>query len=295
MVDPREKAAAPQAPAFSPNFKFKAAGKEHEIPEFLRGVVKDEQSQKFVSELFEKAYGLPALKERFMETRQQMQELSQTHQYVMGNIQEAQAAYRKGDLDSVFDIFKIAPEKVLQWAVEKVQYSQLPPEQRQLMDARKEAEKRAMLLEKQQSSAMQEQYQSQTEYLSQMLELVLERPDYSSVAEAYDGRKGQPGAFRELVIRMGESEFALTGKSISPLEAAKRAVELLGEMQPGGTQAPAMQAPAQAPATPAAKPKTVLPNLANAGAKPNAAPAKSKIRSLDDLKRKHQELLGRGE
>ncbi len=282
-------------PSYTPDYKFKAHGKEHEIPELLRGVMKDKDSEKYLKDLFEKAYGLPPLKERFEKTREQLQEIRQSHEYVMNNIQEAQQAYRRGDLDTVFEIFRVSPEKVLQWAVEKVQLSQLPPEQRQAHEARREAEKRAMELEKQNQLYSSQAQQEQSQYLSQMLEMVLERPDISAVAQAYDARRNQPGSFQALVVQIGRSEAVLSGKTLSPLEAAKKAIEIIGEQAaPAAPQAPAQAAtPAQpAQATPAAQPKKTIPNLANAGAKSGAAPAKSKMRSLDDIKKAYDAISG---
>lgn len=283
--------------AFKAEYKFKAAGKEHEIPEFLRGVIKDKDSQKYMHDLFEKAYGLPSLKQRFQETRGELQQTQQAFTQVMGQIEEARGAYQRGDLGSVFEIMKIAPEKVLQWAVEQVQLSQLPPEQRQAHEARRAAEKRAMEMEKQTSSMSAQQAQAQSEYIEQMLGLVLERPDISAVAQAYNSRKGTDSAFRELVILMGENEFSRTGKVITPLEAAQKAIELLGEMQPAAKTAAAPAAPV-VPATPAtpvqtAQPKKAMPNLAGAGAKASSAPAKkAPVRTLDDLRKRHQEMMG---
>lgn len=290
--DAAAQAAVAQA-AYQANFKFKAAGKEHEIPEFLRSVIKDQKTEKYMQELFEKAYGLPTLKERFQETKSQFQELSQTHNYVMGTIQEAQQAYRSGDLDTVFELFKIDPNKVLNWAVKQVEYSQMPPEQRQLIEAQRAEQRRNAELMKQQQYMTQEQMETQTRYIGEMLNLVLERPDYQQISQSYDSRKGRPGAFRDLVAQIGESEYALTRKVLSPLEAVKKAVDLLGEM-PGSAQQPAAAAPAQTQATPQAAPakKQTLPNLAEANARSNMAPAKAKYRSIDDLKRRHQELLG---
>lgn len=295
VTNPIQDKEAAQKPSFNPNFKFKAANKEYEVPEFLRGVIKDEQSQKYMHELLEKAYGLPTLKERFNETRTQLQQANQvvqTHQQVMSTINEAQQAYRQGDLDTVFEIFKINPEKVLKWAVKQVEYSQMPPEQRQLMEAQRLEQRRNMELMKQQQSLSQSQIEQQSQYIGEMLNLILERPDYSAVAQSYDARRGQPGAFRDLIAQIGESEYALSGTVLSPMEAAKRAAELIGEA-PGRTQAAqeATPAPVQ-PATQATPKKAVLPNLANAGARAGAAPAKSKYRSIDDLKKRHQELMG---
>lgn len=279
-------------PQFTPNYKFKAMGKDHEIPEVLRSVMKDKDTEKYVHDLMEKAYGLGPIKERFEKTREQLQEVRQSHEYVMGNIQEAQQAYRKGDLDTVFEIFKVAPEKVLQWAVDKVQLSQMPPEQRQALEARRDAEKRANTLEKQTQQFTSQLQTEQSQYISQMLDLVLERPDISAVAQAYEARRGQPGAFKALVVQMGQSEAALTGKTLSPLEAAQKAIEILGQPAAPAPQPAATAPAAPAQATPAAAPKKVIPNLANAGARGNSAPTKSKMRSLDDLKKAYDTISG---
>jgi hypothetical protein len=281
----------PAAPAFTPSFKFKAANKEHEIPEFLRGVIKDEQSQKFLHQLFEKAYGIDTVKERFQGLRQEHQQLNQAHGQVMSTVQMGREAYQRGDLDTVFKTFRIDENKVLQWAVRKVQLSQMPPDQRQVHEARELAERRNWELERTQASQSQEQLQAQSEQIMQMLDLVLERPDYSSLAQEYDARTKAPGVpptFRDLAVQMGEFEFSRTGKVLSPMEAAERAAALLGS----AAKPPQQAAPAQIAqqATPATPPKIVLPNVGTG--KPATTPAKSPPKSLDDLRKIHAKMTG---
>lgn len=53
-----------ETPAFSPNFKLKVMEQEREIPELLRPLIKDAESEKAVRELVEKAYGLEYVKDR---------------------------------------------------------------------------------------------------------------------------------------------------------------------------------------------------------------------------------------
>ena len=284
-----------EKPAYTPNFKFKANQKEHELPEFVRSIIKDAETEKHLTQIYAKAYGMDAIKGRYEEARGELTQVKTSYNSIMGQVQEAAQAYKQGDLDTVFETFKIQPEKVLQWAVEKVRLSQLPPEQRHAFEASENAKKQARMMEKQFHESNQQTMEQQTQYIGQMFELVLERPDISAVAQAYDTRKGTPGAFRELVIKVGESETALSGKLITPMEAAQKALDWLGEMPQKAQPAPAAAPIQQQSATPAVNtpqpsPKKTLPNLANAGAKPNSAPAKSKIRSLDDLKRKHDEL-----
>lgn len=289
VAPPADKApAAPAAPAFQPNFKFKAANKEHEIPEFLRGVIKDEQSQKFLHQLFEKAYGIDTVKERFQATRQELQQLSQAHGSVMSTVQMGREAYQRGDLDTVFKTFRISEDKVLQWAIKKVQLSQMPPEQRHVHESREQAERRAWELERQQAQISETHLQTQSEQLMQMLDMVLEQPAYSSVAQEFETRKG-PGAFRNLAIQMGEMEYHTTGKVLSPMEAAQRAADLIGGVPQKQPQQAVQAAPAQS-ATPATPPKIVLPNVGTG--RPAATPAKSPPKSLDDLRKIHAQMTG---
>lgn len=291
VTAPMEKApATPATPPFQPNFKFKAADKFHEIPELLRSVIKDPESQKFVHQLFEKAYGLDVVKEKLQGIRSEHQELQSAYTNVMQPVQMAREAYQRGDLDTVFKTFRISEEKVLQWAVNKVKLSQMPPDQRQVHEAREAAERRNWELERTQAELSQEQLQAQTDQLHQMVDLVLERQDYSAIAQAFDERRGKPGAFRELVFQQGAMEYHTSGKVLSPIDAVKRAVDLVG---PAPTAAPqqaaAPVATAPAPAPQATPPKVVLPHVGGTKA---AAPAKQPVKSLDDIRRIRDQMLG---
>src|SRR5688500_2643210 len=55
--------AQPAAPAYTPDFKVKIKGKEFEIDEMFRGLIKDADSEKKVKEFFEKAYGIDFVKQ----------------------------------------------------------------------------------------------------------------------------------------------------------------------------------------------------------------------------------------
>jgi len=276
---------------YKANYKFKAAGKEMEVPEFLRGVIKDQETEKYLHSVLSKAHGIEMVQQKLHSVREEREHVRQAYQQVMEPIQEAREAYQRDDLDTVFGTLKIDPNKVLQWAYKKVELSQMPPDQRQIYEARTQAEKRAWELEKQNIQYQQQSVQMQSEQISQMLEVVLERPDYSAVAQAYDGRKGTPGAFRNLVIQIGDQEFHRTGKVITPMDAAKAAVDLLGEklQAPGQQPAAAMQQQVvnPMPATNAPQRKVTLPN---AGGSKSSSPAKSKVSSLDDLRKIHQKM-----
>lgn len=273
---------------FKPNLKFKAAGKEMDVPPLLQALLKDPESEKYIHQMLSKAHGIEMIQDKLKSTRDQRDQADQAYRKVMEPINFASEAYKRGDLDIVFQTLKIDPNKVLQWAYRQVELSQMPPDQRQVHEARTAAERRNFELERQSQAQMHQGQTSQAEQINQMLDLVMERQDVSALAQAYDTKKGKEGSFRDLVVLMGEQAFN-QGKMISPLDAAKQAAELLGEKF-GATQAAAQAPPvAQVPPaqTQAPEKKIVLPN---AGGSKAAAPGKSKIKSIDDLKKKHAEM-----
>lgn len=287
-VSAAEQGAAAVA-AFKANIKFKAAGKEMDVPEMFRGLMTDAEKEKYVHTMLSKAHGIEMIQDKLKGTRAERDRAAHAYQEVMAPIQLAREAYQSNDLDTVFNTLQIDRNKVLQWAYKQVELSQMPPEQRQLHEGRLQAERRARDLERQSQEMGQQSLNSQSEQLSQMLDLVLERQDFAAIAQQFDTKRGKEGSFRDLVASMGEQEFSRSGKIITPMEAAKAAVELLGEKL-GAPAVAASAAPAPAAnqaAAPAAERKITLPN---AGGSKAAAPAKSKIASLDDLRKLHQKM-----
>lgn len=296
IAPPVEKQAVeqPETPAFQPNFKVKVLDKEFEIPDSFRGLMKDETSSKEVRELFEKAHGLEPIKAQRDEFRTKAKEFADGYQGVMGQIQEAREMYARGDLDSFFQKLQVPQEKILQWVWDKVQYNQLGPEQRQLIDSQKSAERRALDLEKQ-NQELSRGYETQVQQAMRIsLDSALARADIQPVIQNFDSRPGKQSgdpSFRDLVINHGELTWLRTqGKvTLSPEQAVQeviRAYGLSGTQAPQPAQTPPQQVvpPAnsqQAPAAPKAPPRTpVIPNVAGRAA--SAMPKKPK--SLAEIK-----------
>jgi hypothetical protein len=297
VAPPAVKAAAapgePAVPAFKPTLKFKAAGKELDVPEMFHGLMKDEKSQAYLHSLLSKAHGIEMIQGKLKDTRESRDQAVNAYQQVMQPIQLGQEAYKRGDMDTVFNVLRIDPNKVLQWAYRKVELSQMDPAQRQVHEAREAAERRNWELERAQQTQEQAGIQSQSEQINQMLDVVLERQDFTAIAQRYDERMSKAGktqTFRDLCLTMGENAWN-QGKKISVMEAAKQAAELLGEdlgakSAPHAPAAPALAQTAQ-PAASAPEVKKTLPNV---GGSKSAAPAKSKIKSIDDIRKVHQQL-----
>lgn len=280
-----EAAAIP--PAFKPNFKFKAAGKELDVPEMFKGLMKDAESEKYLHQMLSKAHGIEMIQEKLKSTRTDRDQAVQAYQTMRGTIDLGQEAYKRGDMDMVFDTLKIDPNKVLQWAYRKVELSQMPADQRQVHEQHQAEKRRNFEMERQFQAQQQQGSDTQAQQINQMLDMVMERQDVNAIAQAYDTRKQKEGSFRDLVVMMGEQAFN-QGKLITPMDAAKQAVELLGEKwgAPAQAAAPAATQPVNTPAA-APEKKIVLPN---AGGAKSAAPAKGKVKTIDDIRKLHQKM-----
>lgn len=295
---PLEQAAAnvagvkPETPApYTPNYKFKVIDKEHEFDQFLHGAIKDVETEKKVRELYEKAYGLDIVKPKFQETREKLKGISSELQEYQTAVQNLREHYTRGDLDSFFAQMNIPQEKILQWVLDKAQYSELPPEQKRILDEKKNAEQRAYSLEKEKGQYEQQMMQQAVEAKSYQLQVELERPDIASFAATFEAKVGKPGAFREEVIKWGEAAWnASQGKvNLTPGQAVQEVLAHYKHFLQTAPEQPAPVVQPQAVPTPTVEPKPkTLPNV-NGRA---TSPMKSKPKSLDELRQKYKEMSG---
>jgi hypothetical protein len=287
-------------PAYNPNFKFKVMDKEYEIDEFVRSAIKDQETEKKIKEIYEKAYGLDALKPRFQQLRETHKTVSSEVESYKKSIGDLRETYKRGDLDSFFQMLNVPQEKILQWVLDKANYEQLPPDQRQILDAKRAAENQAYALQKENMSLQEQREEIMLQARAQSLQVALEKPDVSEFAKSFEERAGKPGAFLEEIIAHGERAFyASNGKvDLTPEQAIKEVMDRWAPFvspqpkQPSiipanpGQVGAAPQTPKQAPAAPKA---TTIPNVSG---RQTAAVSRAKPRSLDDLKKLYREKAG---
>lgn len=277
------------APAYKAREKFKVMDQEHDVPAWLKPMMKDAESEKQVIELLEKAQGLESVKTERANVRKERDNFKQELTHVQGSIKNVRTAYQRGDIDHFLSLLQIPQERMLQWALDKVNYSQLPPEQKQVFDERTTAQRQAWELE--QKTLAQEQ--SFNEHVSttkrMLLDSGLERPEVKAFADAYNAKLGKADAFKEEVIAMGELAWAQSNgkEDLTPDQAIER---VLGkwknfiEIKPAGAAVTQTEAPQVVPEGQpnVIMPKaTVIPNVQGR----TSSPMKSKPRSIADLKK----------
>ena len=276
-----------QVPPYQPNFKLKVMDQEKEIPEEFRSLIKDADTEKKVREVFEKAYGLDFAKPKHEAVQQTLTQLQAEHNYVLGSVQEAKELYQRGDLDGFFEKLAIPPQRILQYAMEKLHYQELPPDQKALIDARRTAERQNLELQKT-NATYQRQMQEQVVQARQFaLNTELARSDVKSIADTFDQRAGKPGAFMREVINRGQlAWFQSQGKvDLTPGQAIEQVIQLYGLQ---ATQAQPAGASVTPPASGGQQKVTTIPNV---GSGKSAAPLKQKFKSIVDLKKYRDKLI----
>jgi hypothetical protein len=198
---------------------------------------------------------------------------------------------RKGDYQSFFEALRIPEDAVLKYALERVQYRQLPPERRAEYDNQRNVTQRAAILERQNQELAQQFQQTQVQHRHSELERTMSDPTISQAAQSFDARMGQPGAFQAEVIRRGQYHWFANQQDIPVDQAVREVMAMVGMSQTSQPQSMAQQPVLQQPiATPSEAPvgshapenrKPVIPNIQGRG----TSPAKKIPRSIADLKK----------
>jgi hypothetical protein len=276
--------------SYQPNFKFKVHDKELEIEDWLRGVVKDAETEKKLRELHERAYGLDHVKSDRTKLREQVQAISKDKEAQDQALSALGGLLKKKDFDSFFETTNVSKDDVLRWAVEEAQRRQNPE-----LKAKWEQERTTSLqmrdLEAQNQSLRANYEQAAVHAREFELSQILGRPDVTQTAQAFEARIGRPGAFKEEVARRGFLHWQTTGQDMTAEQAVNEVLQLLGVGGNGPivAQVPSAQAAPQGqPGTQAKAPegKPVIPNIQGRGTSPVA----KVVKSLDDIRAKAREL-----
>jgi hypothetical protein len=267
---------------YEPNFKFKVMEQEHEIDEMFRSLVKDADTEKKIRELHEKAYGLDTVKGRLEKVREEHTSTKQKLSQYEEAVSDLRELYQSRDFDTFFGKLNIPQEAILQWVAEKVNYNNLPPEQKALYDDALKARRDAYEARKQSREMSGKVDERSLEARRVLMTTALEKPDVKTFAAAFNAKVGKPDAFWNEVCKVGIQAHEQDGIDLPPEEAIKRVMDaykpFFGEAAPAGNPAAANQPKVVQP-----NPAPTIPNVqGSAGRSPVG---KKKPTSIEDLKK----------
>ena len=284
---PVDQVVAPVVEEFTPNYKYKAYGKEFEIDEWARPLL-NKDTQPHLVKLFEKAGGFEPLKERYESTTQELGTYKTAYTELDGVRNAILENVNKGDLGNVFKIMGVKDEQVMDYVRSRLEYQNMPPEQRRQIDERNQLTQRESLYQQQ----LQEQQQYTQNLIMEKHELELQTnfssPKYAPLISSYNQRAGNENAFRAAVEKVGAYELHVNNKNISVAEAIEGAIQMLGLQHDAGqapVQIPQDQAPQVANGNNRPAPKPIV--VANGS---SSTPVKKRPMSINDLKKEYSQL-----
>lgn len=285
---------APQSltPTYKPDYKIKVDHQETEIQDpFLKNLIKDAETEKKVKEYAQKVMAVDNIQGRHEKVKTDFSNYQQVTQPVVQYYNHASKLLQQGDLDSFFQFLKIPDEAIFKFAISKAEESQLSPDQRYQLQQQRQTRLDKMNLEEQNQSLQSQQSQQLGEFRKQELNWVMARPDVDGIAKTYDTKKGSEApTFRQLVINQGLAHFAATGKDLSAEEATMAVVKYLGGFVTPGNQGNTMpQNPNTQGLIPQQGAPPIIPNVTGRG----TSPVKKQVRSIEDLKKKREEMISR--
>ncbi len=294
------------AESYKPTLKYKYSTfnkdlndyeeKTGEIDKRFHSIIKSEEDEKAVRELYEKASGLDTVKERYNFTKQELNHTKQEYSQVTNQIQSLRQTYTKAvesgnwhKLDSFFSKMQIPQDHILKYALAKVQLNEMDPAQRQSVLNQLSAEDRAEQLAEARRMDSSSSEQTAKELNDLRLEVTLQRPEVNALASAFDDRMSRKDAFKEEVRREGTWAYANENKVLTPEQAVQRVIaryNLTTNPSLPGTKTGTTTASGK---TIVKKPASTIPNISGAG---SASPTKAKPKNLEEVKKIYQEKYG---
>lgn len=286
-IDEDSESDTQETPAYVPDYKLKVYDEEKELDDpFLKNLIKDADSEKKVKEIAQKYLGFDTLKSKNERTRAEFQNYQQAMTPVIQTYNEASNCLAKKDFDGLFEVLQIPTDEIFKYAIKKAEEAQMPEYQRQQIHQQRQIEKEREMLQGQNQSLQQQQYNQLSQFRAQELSWVMQRPEVSSVAQAFDGKNGQ-GSFRQAVVNQGLAHYAATGQDLSAEQAAMAVVKTLG----GFVTPTPLNGQSSTQPIPLIKQNEkppIIPNVTGRG----TSPVKKQVRSIADLKRRSAEFNG---
>lgn len=271
---------------WKPDFgKLKVMDKEFDWDDDLKKVVSKDNYEK-LKELQNKAYGLPFVKERYAQAKDEVKiykdRLENEFIPLKKDVDYFNNLVQKKDLYGIFKVLNIADQDIMKYALNRADYHNLPPEKKQEIDQNMEAQSTLTLLEQQNMMLSQQIEQQAVQTRTQELDSYISRPEVAPIAQSFDARVGRPGAFREEAIKRGKLYWHTNQQDIPVNQAVSEVMSLYG-----AAAQPQQAILQQAPATPAATQTTTIvskPTIPNIKASGHS-PVKSVVKNLDDIRK----------
>jgi hypothetical protein len=272
---------------YTPNFKYNSMDQEYEFDKTLHPLIKDEATEKIIRDLYLKAAGLDINKKRSETYQKQYEEIN-------GKWTEATSEFKKlgtyltnKDFGSFFGAFGLTDDDVFKYALDRLEYFNLPQDKRQAMDAQAARNQQFAELSLENEKFKQAQEQQQLTQMADSLNAAVSAPHVVNISQKFDAQAGQPGAFRNAVIAHAQAQSHIAGRDLSVNEAVESFIKTFGLTSMAGQP----QAAAPGTATPQGEQRPQsLPKVSSS----SATPVKKQVKSMADLRKLQEQAFSNG-
>lgn len=278
----------PEIPTYSPNFKFKVFDEEQkkdverEFEDWAKGLIKTKDLEDKFRDVYTKVTGFETVKKSRNQMKNEVQRLQGEAEGFKKSLGILDGYVQGNDLQSFFESLKIPEDKILRYALDRINYHQLPDEKKREYDGARDLKYKSQILAEDNQRLETQFMQSQASMREQELGMALQSPDVKAIADAFDSRLGTPGAFRQEVVRRGQYYWHANKQDIPVSQAIREIVSLLGQpAQAQNTMTANAATTGGAEAVQAPEQKPIIPNIQGRG----TSPAKKMPRSIADLKK----------
>lgn len=276
---------------WQPNFKYIVHDDELEFDELVRPAITNPEIEKHIRDLYTKANGIDVIKSKYDDSLRQIEDVRAESQRYQAEAQEALQGIEGlkklalEDFQSFAHIVGLDDNTVLKYASNRIDYREKPEDERKRID--RDIESRATSygrdleferLRKQNSDLMQRQHED-------AMNAAYALPEISKFEKAFDAKLGKQGAFREHVRQYGSTQYKTNNTYVKPLDAVQAVYAQYKPLFGDAIDS-------------AIENQNATSNKGKAGSKParnlgpgrNATMVAKRIKSLDDLRKRANEL-----
>ncbi len=291
----KETPKADDKPAYTLNKKFKVLDKEQEFDDAIASGIKDADTEKKVRELYEKAYGLDHVKKERATEKEARESIENNFNNLVQEIQQVSSHVRNKDYGRLFSELQINKAEVAAWLIQQHDLEEklgtLPEPVRKIYNEHGNLTSQVETLNRKVEELTSGNVNSAVQARTMELKSTIQAPEVAQFVTQFDTRLGKAGAFEDMVMRHGYSEWQLHKRDLSAKEAVDEVLKFLGHT----TQAPSQGTTPNEPATPkpvviTAPKATVIPNVGQG----SASSAMKRPKNLDDLRKMAKAQVGDG-
>lgn len=208
---------------YTPDFNYKVYDEQREIPDYLRPLITNKETEEQIRSLMCKADGLDPLKEKYGKARDERDDLRNQFSQVERNMRELDH-FKKKDLGQFFKLAEISDDAVINYVRGVLNRADDPDEAEAYRRHQDQIRDSFQADQRSQDLAAENQRLRFAQHERDM-DIMMNSEAVSPFVQRFDQMSGKPGAFVEQVNDYGSRVYQAEQRYVTPMEAAAAVME----------------------------------------------------------------------